>query len=82
MLRSLADSMVGQLGNTVGIAPRLYLKVLIGSLLDQAKRHEDFDPTIHAQLTVSESEMNDEERAARQQGKHAHSPDDLVDLPE
>ncbi len=84
VLRSLADSMVGQLGNAAGIAPRLFLKTLIGSLLDQAKRHEDFDPLRHAQLTLSESEMTPEERAARQQGKptHANSPDDLVDLPE
>jgi hypothetical protein len=47
----------------VGIAPRIFLKRLVG-LLDQVEEHEDFDPRVHFELVVSAAEMTPEERSA------------------
>jgi hypothetical protein len=63
MLRKLAVAVSGQLGGKVGIAPRIYLKRLVG-LLDQVDEHADFDPATHYKLVVEIDEMTPEERAA------------------
>src|SRR3954463_12090034 len=61
----LASSVAGKLGGKVGIAPRLFLKKLVSDVLDRIDQFEDFDPTRHYQLTVSDSEMTPVEREAR-----------------
>jgi len=63
IVRSVAKGVAGQLGGKVGIAPRIFLKRLVG-LLDQVEEHADFDPRTHFKLVVSATEMTEEERAA------------------
>lgn len=63
LLASLAHAVAGKLGGKVGVAPRLYLKRLVG-LLDQVDEHPDFDPRQHHEMIVSANEMTDEEREA------------------
>lgn len=62
-IESLAAGVTGALGGNVGIAPRIFLKRLIG-LLDQVDEHEQFDPAVHYELVVRANEMTPEERAA------------------
>ena len=62
-LRGLASSVAGALGGKVGVAPRIYLRRLVG-LLDQVDEHPDFEPPIKAALALDPNEMTDEERAA------------------
>ncbi len=62
-LVSLARGVAGKLGGKVGMAPRLYLKRLVG-LLDQVDEHPAFDPRAHYELTLATNEMTDEERDA------------------
>lgn len=63
VVESLADTVTGQLGGKVGVAPRIFLKRLV-DLLDKVDEHEEFDPLVDADLTISPSEMSEEERAA------------------
>jgi hypothetical protein len=72
---ALARKVTGQLGGKVGIAPRLFLKKLVGDVLDRIEEHETFDPTVHYELSVSPSEMRAEERAA---AGIDQSPDDIA----
>ena len=60
----LAHAVTGQLGGKVGIAPRLFLKKLVGDVLDRVQQHEEFDPRQHYALTIASSEMSEVERAA------------------
>jgi hypothetical protein len=61
----LAGAVSGDLGGQVGIAPRLFLKKLVGDVLDRIDQHADFDPRRHYRLTLAESELTRVERAAR-----------------
>lgn len=63
-LDTLAQSMVGALGGKVGLAPRLYLKKLVGDVLDRIEQFPDFDPRKHYGLTLAGAELSLEERAA------------------
>ncbi len=63
-LRKLATTVTGSLGGKVGIAPRLFLKKLVGDILDRIDIHADFDPNQHYELTIAENEMTDAERNA------------------
>jgi len=63
IVRSVAHGVAGQLGGKVGIAPRIFLKRLVG-LLDQVEEHADFDPRVHFKLVLNAAEMSAEERAA------------------
>jgi hypothetical protein len=56
--------MVGALGGKVGLAPRLYLKKLVGDVLDRIEQFPDFDPRKHYGLTLAGAELSLEERAA------------------
>ncbi|WP_371593446.1 BREX system ATP-binding protein BrxD [Streptomyces virginiae] len=60
----LASAVGGALGGKVGVAPRLFLKKLVGDVLDRIDQFEDFDPRRHYALTMSGSEMNEVERNA------------------
>ena len=63
-LEALAHAMVGALGGKVGLAPRLYLKKLVGDVLDRIEQFPDFDPRQHYGLTLAGAELSLEERAA------------------
>lgn len=69
----LARAVTGQLGGRVGIAPRLFLKKLVGDVLDRIDQFADFDPRRHYALTVAPAEMTAAERA----GAAAASVDDV-----
>ncbi|MEU9969492.1 BREX system ATP-binding protein BrxD [Streptomyces malaysiensis] len=60
----LAKAVGGHLGGKVGVAPRIFLKKLVGDVLDRIDQFEEFDPRIHYQLTVSRNELTDVERNA------------------
>jgi hypothetical protein len=72
-IHELADAVTGELGGSVGIVPRLFLKKLV-DVLDRVDQYPDYDPRRDYALTVSESELTPEEREAR----GAHSPDDIT----
>lgn len=58
----LARAVGGALGGKVGVAPRLFLKKLVGDVLDRVDQFEDFDPRQHYKLTVSTTELTETER--------------------
>ncbi|MFB6352290.1 MAG: BREX system ATP-binding protein BrxD [Bradymonadaceae bacterium] len=75
-IETLADALAGRLGGNIRIAPRLFLKKLVENVLDPIDLYDDFDPRQDYELTVKESEMTAEERAAA-------SPNDIaLDLDE
>jgi hypothetical protein len=61
----LARNVAGELGQQVGIAPRVFLKKLVGEVLDRVDQFEDFDPRRDYQLTMSDGELTEIERNAR-----------------
>ncbi|MGN9811551.1 BREX system ATP-binding protein BrxD [Micromonospora sp. BQ11] len=63
-LAELARTVAGGLGGKVGVAPRLFLKKLVGEVLDRVDQFDDFDPRQHYALTLSAAEMTDVERNA------------------
>lgn len=58
-LADLADAVTGGLGDRVGIAPRLFLKKLIGDVLDRIDLFKDFDPRRDYRLTVTPAERTE-----------------------
>jgi hypothetical protein len=62
-IRALAVAVSGSLGGKVGVAPRLFLKKLVGDVLDRVDQFPDFDPRRHYHLTLSTTEMTEVERA-------------------
>jgi hypothetical protein len=71
----LAGAVAGQLGDRVGIAPRIFLKKLVADVLDRVDQFADFDPRQHYALTVGEGELSAEERASV--SRPAASVDDI-----
>ncbi|MFD6563883.1 BREX system ATP-binding protein BrxD [Micromonospora profundi] len=63
-LGELARAVAGGLGGKVGVAPRLFLKKLVGEVLDRVDQFAEFDPRQHYALTMSTAEMTDVERNA------------------
>ncbi|MGW0436767.1 BREX system ATP-binding protein BrxD [Micromonospora sp. NPDC003197] len=61
-LGQLARAVAGGLGGKVGVAPRLFLKKLVGEVLDRVDQFPDFDPQLHYRLTLAAAEMTDVER--------------------
>ena len=72
-LRDLARGVTGQLGGKVGVAPRIFLKKLVGEVLDRVDQFPAFDPRRDYALTMAEAELTRTERAARS----AESVDDI-----
>lgn len=64
-LALLADAVAGPFGDRVGVVPRLYLRKLI-DVLDRVDLHPDYDPRRHYHLTISDGELTDVEREARE----------------
>ncbi|MFD5552665.1 BREX system ATP-binding protein BrxD [Streptomyces sp. NPDC127068] len=61
-IADLARAVGGALGGKAGVAPRLFLKKLVGDVLDRIDQFEDFDPRQHYRLTVTGSELTAVER--------------------
>ncbi len=64
-LDTLASAVTGTLGGKVGIAPRIFLKKLVGDVLDRVDQFDDFDPRRDYALTVGDYELLEVERNAR-----------------
>ncbi|MBO9539707.1 BREX system ATP-binding protein BrxD [bacterium] len=64
----LAASVTGKLGGKVGVAPRIFLKKLVGEVLDRVDLFPDFDPRRDYRLNLSDSELSRVERAATEGG--------------
>ncbi|WP_322761206.1 BREX system ATP-binding protein BrxD [Frankia sp. Cr2] len=71
----LAAAVAGQLGGKVGVAPRLFLKKLVGDVLDRVDQFGDFNPRRDYPLTVAAAELTEVERNA------AFADDVQLDLP-
>jgi hypothetical protein len=63
-VRTLAAAVTGALGGQVGVAPRVFLKKLVGDVLDRVDQFPDYDPRQHYKLTLNAAELNDVERNA------------------
>ncbi|NJA55279.1 BREX system ATP-binding protein BrxD [Streptomyces sp. NEAU-H3] len=61
-LGDLARAVGGALGGKVGVAPRLYLKKLVGDVLDRIDQFDDFDPRTHYRLTLGSDDLTATER--------------------
>src|SRR6266508_700208 len=61
----LAKAVTGDLGGRVGVAPRVFLKKLVGDVLDRVDQFADFDPRRDYRLTIVDSELTAVERNAR-----------------
>jgi len=72
-VRDLASAVAGKLGGRVGIAPRIFLKKLVGDVLDRVEQFDDFIPRQHYGLTITEAELTPVER----QASAATSVDDI-----
>ena len=72
-ISDLAQAVTGNLGGKIGIAPRIFLKKLVGEVLDRIDQFKDFSPREHYALTISDSELTTAEKA----GKSANSVDDI-----
>lgn len=72
-LAALAQAVTGNLGGRVGVAPRVFLKKLVGEVLDRVDHYPDFDPRTHYALTIEDTELSAQERA----GRAAGSVDDI-----
>jgi hypothetical protein len=64
-LRLLAKAVTSDLGGRVGVAPRVFLKKLVGDVLDRIDQFPDFDPRRDYRLTIVDSELTAVERNAR-----------------
>lgn len=72
---ALARAVTGGLGGRVGVAPRIFLKKLVGDVLDRVDQFGDFDPRRDYALTLADAELT----AAEREGRPAAGVDD-VDL--
>lgn len=84
-VHELARAVAGRLGGRAGIAPRVFLKKLVGDVLDRVDQFPDFDPRRDYHLTLGAGELTEVERnaaagpAAGPGAEPATGPDD-VDL--
>lgn len=67
-IADLSQAVTGKLGGKVGIAPRIFLKKLVGEVLDRIDQFDDFDPRQHYALTISDNELSAVERASTSAG--------------
>ena len=80
-IRDLARGVAGHLGDRVGVAPRIFLKKLVGDVLDRVDQFEDFDPRRDYALTLRAAELTDSEREAAALGDvRAGGPAALDDI--
>ncbi len=74
ILDLLGRGVAGALGGRIGVSPRLFLRKLVGDLLDKVDQFEDFDPQRDFKPVVQGAELNAAERHAADGGP---SLDDL-----
>jgi P-loop Domain of unknown function (DUF2791) len=72
-ISDLASAVAGRLGGRFGVAPRVFLKKLVGDVLDRIDQFPDFDPRRHYRPTVRRDELTEVELNAA-----ALSPDDVA----
>ena len=65
LIQQLAKAVAGKLGGKVGVAPRIFLKKLVGDLLDRIDQFPDFDPLKDFSLNLASSELTEAERSAQ-----------------
>jgi hypothetical protein len=78
----LARSVTGLLGGRVGVAPRVFLKKLVGEVLDRVDQFPEFDPRLHYAPTMEKGELNEvEHNASAARPQRADNPNDVkIDL--
>lgn len=77
VLTALANEVAGKLGGKVGVAPRIYLRKLVATILDRVDLFPDFDPAKDLDIRIDAEELTLEEQAAAAGKK----PDDIeIDL--
>jgi hypothetical protein len=64
LVEHVATSIAGSFGARVGVAPRIYLKKLVGSVLDLVDQFPDFDPYRDSKVAVEAQDLTETERAA------------------
>jgi hypothetical protein len=64
-IAELAEAVTGGLGGKVGVAPRIFLKKLVGEVLDRVDQFPEFQPRRDYALTISDAELTPVEREAR-----------------
>jgi hypothetical protein len=64
-IAALSTAVAGALGGKIGITPRVYLKKLVGEVLDRLDQFPEFDPRQHYALTIADAELTEVERNAR-----------------
>jgi hypothetical protein len=64
-IATLAEAVTGGLGGKVGVAPRIFLKKLVGEVLDRVDQFPEFHPRRDYALTISDTELTSAERDAR-----------------
>ena len=72
-VKVLAKAVSGELGAQVGVAPRIFLKKLVGDVLDRVDQFPEFEPRSDYRLTMVDAELTEVERNARR----ANSVDDI-----
>jgi P-loop Domain of unknown function (DUF2791) len=65
LIERVAKAVSGKLGGRVGVAPRIFLKKLVGDLLDRIDQFPDFDPERDFSLNLARSELTETERSAQ-----------------
>jgi hypothetical protein len=77
VISRLATEVAGKLGGKVGVAPRIFLRKLVGTILDRVDLFPDFDPAKNPDIRIDAEELTLEEQAAAAGKK----PDDIeIDL--
>jgi hypothetical protein len=77
VLSGLATEVAGKLGGKVGVAPRIFLRKLVATIMDRVDLFPEFDPAKDLSIHVDEHELTLEEQAAAAGKK----PDDIeIDL--
>lgn len=77
VIAGLSTEVAGKLGGKVGVAPRIFLRKLVATILDRVDLFPDFDPTKDLDIRIDAEELTLEEKAAVAGKK----PDDIeIDL--
>jgi hypothetical protein len=64
VIAGVASEVAGKLGGKVGIAPRLFLRKLVATVLDRVDLFPDFDPQKDLDIRIDSDELTVEEQAA------------------
>jgi len=64
-IADLARAVTGQLGGRTGVAPRVFLKKLVGEVLDRIDQFPDYDPRRDYSVMLADAELTPAERSAR-----------------